>query len=84
LQSVTVLNWITPKLILSAALDGRLTVLNVQGNSIEIVRHSNISVSELPKSMKKSNSSSLKVGVVSATQTLTNEVIIASESYYSI
>lgn len=84
LQVVTALHWIAPTLLLSAALDGRLTVLAVQGNSLETVRHSNISVSELPKSMKKSNSSSLKVGIVSITKGSTNEVLVASKVVHQV
>lgn len=76
---MTVLNWITPKLILTAALDGRLAILNLQGNSLEKLRHSTISISELPKAMRKSNFSSLKVGIVSAANVSANEMLISSE-----
>jgi hypothetical protein len=79
LQTVTALYWLSSRLLFSAALDGRLTVLNLQGNSMESVRHSSISVSELPRAMKKSNSSSLKVGVVSATGNSANEIFVASK-----
>lgn len=79
LQTVTALHWLSSKSVFSAALDGRLNVLNLQGNSLESVRNSTISVSELPRAMKKSNSSSLKVGVVSATSSGTNEIFVASK-----
>ncbi|KAI6182322.1 Zinc finger and Thymidylate synthase domain containing protein [Aphelenchoides bicaudatus] len=88
LQTVTALIWLTSKHLFSTGLDGRLNVLNLQGNSLESAQSSSISVSDLPRAMKKSNSSSLKVGIVSATNNAlninsnnsVNEVFVATET----
>ena len=78
-QPVTALCWLAARLLLSAALDGRLVLstLTVAGG-LEPLRSATISVGDLPRAMKRENNSALKVGVVAAIASST-EICVASE-----
>ncbi|CAD5206360.1 unnamed protein product [Bursaphelenchus okinawaensis] len=67
IQAITSLKFISPKLILSTAMDGRLVVLNLQAAGLEVIKSAPVNVSDLPRSMRRSNSSAMKVSAVDST-----------------
>ena len=63
-QAITCLRWVSPHLLLSAGLDGRLVISSLKATSLEAIKSSSITVSDLPRSMRRSNLSSRRTGVV--------------------
>ncbi|KAI6225573.1 hypothetical protein M3Y95_00711600 [Aphelenchoides besseyi] len=79
LQAMTSLRWLSSHMLLSAALDGRIVLSSVQAGALEPVKSSSVSVSDLPRTMKRNNSSALKVGIVSTTVS-SNELFVATDT----
>lgn len=63
-QAITCLRWVSPNLLFSAGLDGRLVISSLKATSLEAIKSSSITVSDLPRSMRRSNVSSRRTGVV--------------------
>ncbi|KAE9554991.1 hypothetical protein FO519_001809 [Halicephalobus sp. NKZ332] len=66
-QAVTCLKWVSPNLLFTSGLDGRLVLSSLKATSLEAIKSGSISVSDLPKSMRRSNANSRKTGIVAAT-----------------
>ncbi|CAD5209069.1 unnamed protein product [Bursaphelenchus xylophilus] len=66
-QTISSLRFISSKMILSTAMDGRLVVSNLQMTGLEPVKSASVNVSDLPRGMRKSNNSATKVSAVDST-----------------
>ncbi|KAH7680272.1 Protein Y50C1A.2 [Aphelenchoides avenae] len=66
-QPVTCLRWVAGHSLLSCGLDGRIVLSMLKVTTLEAIKSSTISVTDLPRSLKKSNVSSRKVGIASVT-----------------
>lgn len=65
-QALTSLRWISPKLILSTGLDGRLVVSSLQPVGLEPLKSALINVSDLPRTMRKSVTSATRVSAAAS------------------
>ena len=66
-QAITCLRWVSPNLLFTSGLDGRLVLSSLKATSLEAIKSGSISVSDLPKSMRRSNTNSRKTGIVAVT-----------------
>uniref|UniRef100_A0A914CCY2 Uncharacterized protein n=1 Tax=Acrobeloides nanus TaxID=290746 RepID=A0A914CCY2_9BILA len=78
-QSVTGLRWVSSQLLLSTALDGRLILSSLKATSLEAIKSVNVTINDLPRSVRRSNSSIKRAGIVAVTGNR-NEVFVASET----
>lgn len=82
LQCVTCLHWIAPQRILSAGLDGTLTLLALRPTGLEVLTTTTISLFDLPHALRRSTAGASSVvagqhvGIVDITESET-EVYIA-------
>ena len=77
-QSVTGLRWVSSQLLLSTALDGRLILSSLKATSLEAIKSVNVTINDLPRSVRRSNSSIKRAGIVAVTGNR-NEVFVASK-----
>ncbi|KHN73714.1 hypothetical protein Tcan_17694 [Toxocara canis] len=71
--AVTSLEWLTPFTLISASLDGHITTYLLKSASLEQQRSLMIRVNDLPRKIRKSNSTSKPTGITSLC--VTNEKI---------
>uniref|UniRef100_A0A7E4W269 WD_REPEATS_REGION domain-containing protein n=1 Tax=Panagrellus redivivus TaxID=6233 RepID=A0A7E4W269_PANRE len=79
-EAVTSFRWVSPQLLLSAGLDGRLVLSSLNSTSLEAVRSTAIAVSDLPRSLRRNNATSRRTGIVGITGSGRRDVFLAGET----
>ncbi|CAJ0595254.1 unnamed protein product [Cylicocyclus nassatus] len=78
-QAVSFMEWISPSQILSCGVDGNITLLQLKGTSFDIIKTVKLTVSDLPRIIRKSSSSVKAISVVSMSR-FGSEVCVATET----
>ncbi|WKX88487.1 hypothetical protein Q1695_008267 [Nippostrongylus brasiliensis] len=78
-QSVTDIEWISQSQLVSCGTDGQVALLKLKGTTLEVEKSLRLSVTDLPRKIRRSSTSTKSVSIVAMSR-CRDEICIASET----